>query len=779
MGHAPVSAEVLAVSGNDQFQSRVVIDKGRIHAPSFILSGETVTVESRVPYFEFSVNGKLVSSLDPIWKHVGTETESLSNGGVIRSYHFKAKGKLKGLNVIIDRESFSTGSTIRERMRLFSTREGLRLTNVGGSNHLIFPEYEFKSGHGAAAEEIRIARFETKTNLVSNHMFHPDRFSVPVTAEGTEVKGPFVILDPGEFKVVTAYEHASQDNSFMNEKNVKKDSFNDARQGVEGSQGIITDDDLWFIATGLKATESGNVRIYDRVRRGGYVDGEEIPVHGFYETVWSMITVLERNDSVSDAIQCYLHERITDHTASRKPVFYYNTWGMQRDMPKDQLRSCLTEERIARDIEYCKEMGIERFILDDGWQSSMGLWMADPKKFPDGLGKVVKMINDAGMEAGVWLSLLAVGKGTDLYKEHPEWHINDKYGAPLLVQWGNPGFDIESGFYYVLLDAMKKLVDQGVRFFKWDAVSTMSSTNAGLDHGDETATPKERLDRYNYLFPFYVTRLARELKEYNRDVVVELDLTEHWRCMIGLMTLQESKFFWINNGASKYGDYSTYRTKSIRAGMNEFSGIFPPEVFTFAVYPMDISGALKYNVNSVLMGGHGFWGNLDKTTQSDRLYVKRQLDKARKVLPHTQGCPMKSTGAMAGTPEIYSQTDKNGGYSLVTAFSSEPWTGTYTVALDPSKVSAVLGCSYHSSTAGIDIDLKLVGKDDSTAAFVLGAESGSPRITSSTCALEDVSFTGGLLTVTAAEDGFLTVLLPGTSMPSEVPIEKGKTIQIK
>lgn len=779
MGLAPVSAGVKCEIRSDRFQSALTVDKGRIMSPSVTLDGNTVTAAAELPYFELCINGKTVSSLTPIWKYVGEKTETLSNGGTIHSYQFKAVKMLRGLNVFIDRECFPSGSLIRERMRLSADRPGLRLTNLDGKNHLVFPQYSFTATDGARAEEIRIGRFETKTNLECNHMFHPDRFPVKAGTDITEVKGPFVVCETGGCKIVTAYEHASQDNTFMNEKNVKKSEGNDAQQGVEGNQGIITDDDLWFIGTGIGRTGAGSIRLYDRIRRGGYIDGEKIPTEGCYETVWTMLSVIGAGESVSDAIQYYLQAQITDHEASRKPVFYYNTWGMQRDMPKNQLRSCLTEERLEKDIEYCREMGIERFILDDGWQAGFGLWQADPRKFPDGIGKMVKKINDAGMEAGVWLSLLAVGKESELSRLHPEWRISDKNGSPLLVQWGNPGFDIESGFYYVLLDALKALVDQGVRFFKWDAVSTMSSANAGLDHGDESATVKERVDRYNYLFPFYVTRLARELKEYNRDVVVELDLTEHWRCMIGLMTLQESKFFWINNGASKYGDYSTYRTKSIRAGLNEFSGIFPPEVFTYAVYPMDISGALKYNVNSVLMAGHGFWGNLDKTTESDRTYIRSQLDKAKKVLPYTQGWPMKSVGAMAGTPEIYSQTNTEAGYALVTAFASSPWNGSYSVEVSPEKVMAVLGTGYSCSGNGVDLNLDLSGQDASTAAFILGAQSGAPRITGATCALDDVIAGDGGLIVLPSADGTITVAFPGSPDTCEFKVSGGQRTTIK
>ena len=774
---AGASAKDILHVGNDVFSSEIVVDGGRILPASLSFRGETVTTKESVPYFEFCVNSCTVTSLSPIWKYAGKDCKTLSNGGVVTTFHFAAKGKFKGLHVLVDRECFPDAAFVRERMRLYSTKPGFKLTNVEGKNHFIFPQYSFSAKNGLSAEQLRIGRFQTKTNLTDNHTFHPDRFPVSVTEYGEEVKGPFVIIHNGDCRIVTSYEHASQDNTFMNEKNVKHSGGNDEMQAVEGDQGFITDDDLWFIATRLQRSYEGGLTVSNRIRRGGYCDREKIPQEGYYETVWSTISLLGKEDSLDEAIQRYLYDRISDHAASRKPVFYYNTWGMQRDQPKEHLKDCITEERLIKDIEYCKEMGIERFIIDDGWQTAMGIWTPNKRLYPNGLGPIIKKIKDAGMEPGLWLSLLALSKGSELYNQHPEWHIGDQHGAPILVQWGNPGMDITGGFYDYLLDSLKKLVDQGIRFFKWDAVSTMSSSNPGLGHGDEPATTNERIDRYNYIFPFYVTRLARELKEYNPDVVVELDLTEHWRCMIGLMTLQEAKFFWINNGASRYGDYSTYRSKSMRLGVNEFAGIFPPEVFTYAVYPMNISNALKYNVHSTIMAGHGFWGNLDKTTSADREYVADQLRKAKKVLPHVEGMPMKVSGKLCDTPEIYTQANPKEGYALMTAFSAESWDGCHHITLDPSKVIGVLDCPFSMDADGVNISLRLIDKDDSAAAYVLGGNTTPVRVLSSTGSLTDLDLSLNGLSVKAAEDAVIRVEISG--QVKEISLKAGEQILVK
>lgn len=53
-----------------------------------------------------------------------------------------------------------------------------------------------------------------------------------------------------------------------------------------------------------------------------------------------------------------------------------------------------------------------------------------------------------------------------------------------------------------------------------------------------------------------------ELTAYEPGLVIEIDVTEDRHSMVGLAMLAEGKFFWMNNGASGYGDYSQYRAKS-------------------------------------------------------------------------------------------------------------------------------------------------------------------------------------------------------------------------
>ncbi|KZZ84344.1 alpha-galactosidase [Bacillus sp. SJS] len=85
---------------------------------------------------------------------------------------------------------------------------------------------------------------------------------------------------------------------------------------------------------------------------------------------------------------------------------------------------------IAREA---KELGIEMFVLDDGWfgkrdndTSSLGDWTEDRSKLPNGLKNLSENITKLGMKFGIWFEPEMISKASDLYNLHPEWLIQVK-----------------------------------------------------------------------------------------------------------------------------------------------------------------------------------------------------------------------------------------------------------------------------------------------------------------------------------------------------------------
>ena len=81
-------------------------------------------------------------------------------------------------------------------------------------------------------------------------------------------------------------------------------------------------------------------------------------------------------------------------------------------------------------VERAKELGIEMFVLDDGWfghrdddRSSLGDWFVDEKKFNHGIAGFAKRVHDLDMKFGLWFEPEMISIDSKLYQTHPEWMI--------------------------------------------------------------------------------------------------------------------------------------------------------------------------------------------------------------------------------------------------------------------------------------------------------------------------------------------------------------------
>lgn len=91
-----------------------------------------------------------------------------------------------------------------------------------------------------------------------------------------------------------------------------------------------------------------------------------------------------------------------------------------------------TEEKILTIASAAKKLGIELFVLDDGWfgkrdddTSSLGDWFSDPRKLPDGIEALGKKITALGLQFGLWFEPEMISKATKLYEAHPDWLVGN------------------------------------------------------------------------------------------------------------------------------------------------------------------------------------------------------------------------------------------------------------------------------------------------------------------------------------------------------------------
>lgn len=92
-----------------------------------------------------------------------------------------------------------------------------------------------------------------------------------------------------------------------------------------------------------------------------------------------------------------------------------------------------TEDKILDIAEIAADVGVELFVLDDGWfknrdddTTSLGDWFVDKNKLPNGLDNLVNKINKLGLDFGLWFEPEMISPNSELYKAHPDWCIHAK-----------------------------------------------------------------------------------------------------------------------------------------------------------------------------------------------------------------------------------------------------------------------------------------------------------------------------------------------------------------
>jgi len=171
-----------------------------------------------------------------------------------------------------------------------------------------------------------------------------------------------------------------------------------------------------------------------------------------------------------------LHDHIRPrlpHGERLHPVLY-NSW--------EATLFDVDEESQARLAEIAAGLGVELFVVDDGWfhgraddRSGLGDWWPDAGKFPRGLGPLVERVNALGMAFGLWIEPEMVSPQSELYRAHPEWVVHfpsrprTEGRNQLVLNLGRP--DVQD---YLIAQIDGLLAAHNIAFIKWDMNRSVS-----------------------------------------------------------------------------------------------------------------------------------------------------------------------------------------------------------------------------------------------------------------------------------------------------------------
>ena len=156
-----------------------------------------------------------------------------------------------------------------------------------------------------------------------------------------------------------------------------------------------------------------------------------------------------------------------------RPILINNWEGTYFDFNEGRLLAIAAE---------AQKLGIELFVLDDGWfgkrnldNCSLGDWIVNTEKLPHGLSGLSDRIHAMGLRFGLWFEPEMVSPDSDLYRAHPDWclHVPGRTRTEsrnqLILDMGRP--EVQE---YVIRAVSDVLSSAGIDYVKWDMNRNMT-----------------------------------------------------------------------------------------------------------------------------------------------------------------------------------------------------------------------------------------------------------------------------------------------------------------
>jgi alpha-galactosidase len=304
-------------------------------------------------------------------------------------------------------------------------------------------------------------------------------------------------------------------------------------------------------------------------------------------------------------------------TPRPRPVLY-NSWEATEFAVDEAGQEALAEKAA--------KIGVERFVMDDGWfgarntdHAGLGDWGVNPTKFPHGLKPLIDKVHSLGMDFGLWVEPEMVNPDSDLYRKHPDWVLNFP-GRPrsearnqLVLNLARP--DVRD-YVFGFLD--KLLTENQIAFLKWDYNRNWS----------EPGWPAVAPDEQKKVYVAYVRNLygiLHELREKHPKVEIESCSGGGGRVDLGILALTDE--VWVSDNTDPFDRLN------IQDG---FTYAYTPGVMMAWVtdspnWVNQRSISVTYRFLSSMQGGLGVGANLNKWHDSDFATAKELIDAYKRI----------------------------------------------------------------------------------------------------------------------------------------------------
>jgi len=206
-------------------------------------------------------------------------------------------------------------------------------------------------------------------------------------------------------------------------------------------------------------------------------------------------------------------EILPSHPQSRPRPILYNSW--------EATEFDVNEAGQLALLDQAARLGVERFVIDDGWfgarntdHAGLGDWQINRTKFPHGLKPVIDKAHALGMDFGLWVEPEMINPDSDLYRAHPDWVMSfpqrQRTEARNQLVLNLAREDVKE-FVFSTLDRL--VTENDIAFLKWDYNRNWSEPGWMSASDADSAL---RMDKQKEIYIRYVENLYAILSELRK-----------------------------------------------------------------------------------------------------------------------------------------------------------------------------------------------------------------------------------------------------------------------
>lgn len=445
-----------------------------------------------------------------------------------------------------------------------------------------------------------------------------------------------------EFELLTLY------GAHINERNIARRPLASGIQGVESSRGASSGQQNPFFALLRKGADEdqGEVYGFNLVYSGNFAAQVEVEQFrtarasiGINPFDFSWLLEPGQSFQTPEAVMVYSSQGLgamsrTYHRLYRtrlcrgsfrdrtRPILINNWEATYFDFDADKI------EQIAKEG---KRLGMELFVLDDGWfgkrdddKSSLGDWVVDRRKLPNGLEDLANRVRNMGMEFGLWFEPEMISIDSELYRKHPDWciHVPNRpytYGRNQLVL----DLSRQEVCDYIIDAVGQVLKSAPIRYVKWDMNRHMTEIGSA-------ALPAERQRETAHRYMLGLYRVMEEITSGFPDILFESCSGGGGRFDPGMLYYMPQTWASDNSDAVcrlkiQYGTSLVYPISTIGSHVSTV-----PNHQVHRVTSLDIRGHVA------MSGNFGYELDLTKMPVAEKEAVKRQIALYKEIRPLIQ-----------------------------------------------------------------------------------------------------------------------------------------------